>query len=142
MHNNLVIGLSPPTHQLDTIMNNPRILIVDDDDYQRLLRCVTLNRLGFMNLCEAEDGAQALKKLHDEHFDLVISDIDMPKMNGFELLIQMATLGMLTRTKVIMMTARTLAEDMETARRFGASAYLLKTVNKDQLLRAIETTLG
>ena len=124
-------------------MKNPvKILVVDDDPTLRLLNCLTLNSLGFMNLCEAEDGEQALEVLMNEHFGLVLSDIRMPNMDGFELLRSMGKLSLLRHTPIVMLTSESRAEDKLLARSLGASAYLLKSVNKEELRSTLTKVLG
>ena len=68
-----------------------RFLVVDDFSTMRRIICNLLKESGFSNTEEAEDGVVALQKLKNSKFDFVVSDINMPNMNGFQLL-QMAYL--------------------------------------------------
>lgn len=119
-----------------------KILVVDDEATQLLLRCLMLNSLGFMNLCEAKNGNQALELLRASKFDLVISDVNMPVLSGFGLLKAMATDGILVDTPVIMVTGESHEANRVYAMHLGASAYLLKPVGSEELYRAIKKALG
>lgn len=105
---------------------NLRFLVVDDFNTMRRIVRNLLKELGFNNVEEAEDGADALAKLRMGGYDFVISDWNMPNMDGLELLKTIradATLGSLP---VLMVTAEAKKENIIAAAQAGASGYVVK----------------
>ena len=110
------------------------VLVVDDDSVNRLLLARSLEREGH-RVATAEDGHKALENLRADSFDVVLLDVLMPKMDGFEVLAQMQADNDLRRIPVIMISA---LEDIESVVRgieLGADDYLPKPFNP-VLLRA------
>src|SRR3954468_5126961 len=95
-------------------MSNPdlKFLIVDDFSTMRRIVRNLLKEAGYANADEAEDGVVALQKLRNASFDLVVSDINMPNMNGFELLNQIRADAALKSLPVLMITAEARKEDI------------------------------
>jgi two-component system chemotaxis response regulator CheY len=106
--------------------HSPRFLVVDDFATMRRIICALLAELGFENVDEAEDGVIALQKLKDEHFDLVVSDWNMPNMNGLELVRNMRADERLRALPVIMVTAEAKKENILAAAQAGANDYVVK----------------
>ena len=100
-----------------------KILIVDDESEMRVALETTLKREKFQLTC-AEDGEKALDILEDEEFDLVLTDVRMPKLNGLELL--RAVKEKSTKTQVIVMTAYGTIDNAVAAMKEGAFDYLIK----------------
>ena len=90
----------------------PRFLIVDDFSTMRRIVRNLLKEIGFGNAEEAEDGAVALNMLKASKFDFVVSDINMPNMNGFELLRNIRADDALKTVPVLMVTAEAKKEDI------------------------------
>ena len=100
-----------------------KILIVDDESEMRVALETTLKREKFQLTC-AEDGKQALDKMEDDDFDLILTDVRMPKVNGLELL--RAVKERSPKTQVVMMTAYGTIDNAVEAMKEGAFDYLIK----------------
>lgn len=109
---------------------NPQFLIVDDFSTMRRIIRGLLKEAGYVDADEAEDGQVAYQKLQTGHFDCVITDINMPNMNGFELLEAIKEDEKLKSTPVLMITAEASKEDVIRAAKLGASAYIVKPFSK------------
>ena len=107
-----------------------RILVVDDFLTMRRVVFSQLREIGFDDLAEAGDGEAALQQLRAGPFDLVISDIDMPTMGGFELLSAIKTDARLRHLPVLMVAAEARKEDIVRCAQVGAAAYLVKPFSK------------
>jgi len=110
-----------------------KFLIVDDFSTMRRIVRNLLKEMGYGNADEAEDGVNALQKLHNMHFDFVVTDINMPNMNGFELLAQIRSDDVLKKLPVLMVTAEARKEDIVLAAQSGASGYIVKPFTKATL---------
>ncbi|MFO1282253.1 MAG: chemotaxis response regulator CheY [Burkholderiales bacterium] len=110
-----------------------KILIVDDFSTMRRIVRNLLKEIGYMNAEEAEDGAAALTKLRGSKFDFVVSDLNMPNMNGFELLREIRADPALKALPVLLVTAEAKKEDIVTAAQIGASGYIVKPFTKATL---------
>ena len=102
------------------------ILIVEDSITSRMLLKNILESAGF-NVRTAVDGIDALTALKNEDFDLVVSDIDMPYMNGFDLTAKIRADKRLAELPVVLVTALERREDRERGIEAGADAYIIKT---------------
>jgi two-component system chemotaxis response regulator CheY len=109
---------------------NPQFLIVDDFSTMRRIIRGLLKEAGYVDADEAEDGQVAFQKLQTGHFDCVITDINMPNMNGFELLEAIKEDEKLKSTPVLMITAEASKDDVIKAAKLGASAYIVKPFSK------------
>jgi CheY-like chemotaxis protein len=121
------------------------LLLVDDDDMAIELIQIQLidgNRLQ-CKILVAQDGQEALARLHDADVDLVLLDINMPRMDGFELLERMRAEKMLDRVAVVMCSTSTYEEDILRAKELGACGYLTKPPDFSRLksILAKSTTL-
>ncbi|MEZ5739140.1 MAG: chemotaxis response regulator CheY [Burkholderiaceae bacterium] len=110
-----------------------KFLIVDDFSTMRRIIRNLLKESGFDNVDEAEDGVVALAKLQNSPFDFVISDINMPNMNGFELLKAIREADNLKHLPVLMVTAEARKDDIVQAAQMGASGYIVKPFTKATL---------
>ena len=110
--------------------NELRFLVVDDFSTMRRIICNLLKECGFTALDEAEDGTSALLKLRASKFDFVISDINMPNVNGLELLGFMKKDEKLRHIPVLMVTAEARKEDILLAAQLGAAGYVIKPFTK------------
>ncbi|MCP8939185.1 response regulator [Alsobacter sp. SYSU M60028] len=118
------------------------ILVVDD--YQTMIRIIRnlLKQLGFEDVDDASNGAQALGKMKDKKYDLVISDWNMEPMTGFELLKSMRADDHLRDTPFIMVTAESKTDNVVAAKRAGVSSYIVKPFNAQTLRSKIEAVCG
>ncbi len=105
---------------------NMKILVVDDFPTMRRIVRNLLKELGFSNVDEAEDGAAGLARLRGGGFDFVISDWNMPNLDGLEMLKQIRGDSTLTHLPVLMVTAESKKENIIAAAQAGASGYVVK----------------
>ncbi len=103
-----------------------KFLVVDDFSTMRRIVRNLLKELGYANVDEAEDGAMALSKLKNDHFDFVISDWNMPVMDGLEMLKNIRADAALSTLPVLMVTAEAKKENIIAAAQAGASGYVVK----------------
>jgi two-component system chemotaxis response regulator CheY len=121
---------------------DPRFLIVDDFSTMRRIVRNLLKEIGFSNAEEAEDGAVALNMLKATKFDFVVSDINMPNMNGFELLKSIRADDSLKAIPVLMVTAEAKKEDIVMAAQGGASGYIVKPFTKATLEEKVQKIMN
>src|SRR5262245_53623532 len=121
---------------------NIRFLVVDDFSTMRRIVRNLLKEAGYTNVDEAEDGAAALQKLKAGGFDFVVSDLNMPNMNGFELLRQIRADAQLKALPVLLVTAEAKKEDIVTAAQIGASGYIVKPFTKATLEEKLAKIIG
>lgn len=105
---------------------NMRFLVVDDFNTMRRIVRNLLKELGFNNVEEAEDGVDALAKLRTGGFDFVISDWNMPNMDGLQLLQTIRADDAMGKLPVLMVTAEAKKENIIAAAQAGASGYVVK----------------
>ena len=103
-----------------------KFLVVDDFSTMRRIVRNLLKELGYANVDEAEDGAMALSKLKSENFDFVISDWNMPNMDGLEMLKQIRADAVIAKLPVLMVTAEAKKENIIAAAQAGANGYVVK----------------
>jgi two-component system cell cycle response regulator CpdR len=116
-----------------------RILIVDDEPIVRNLLRDTLTGRGY-DLAFAGNGVEALEKLEAEPFDLLLSDVVMPEMEGFELLKRAKKV--FPDLRVIILTGFSREHDISDFLLYGADEYLTKPFQVQELLAAVEQVLG
>jgi two-component system chemotaxis sensor kinase CheA len=103
-----------------------KILVAEDSITSRTLLKSILETAGFQ-VTTAVDGADALAQLHGNEFGLVVSDVDMPHMNGFELTVKIRADKKLGETPVVLVTALESRDDKERGIEVGANAYIVKS---------------
>ncbi len=103
-----------------------KFLVVDDFSTMRRIVRNLLKELGYSNVDEAEDGAMALSKLKNENFDFVISDWNMPNMDGLEMLKNIRADAAIGKMPVLMVTAEAKKENIIAAAQAGANGYVVK----------------
>lgn len=103
-----------------------KILVVDDFPTMRRIVRNLLKELGFENVDEAEDGQMALDKLNSGAFELVVSDWNMPNLDGLSMLKHIRANPALARLPVLMVTAEAKKENIIAAAQAGASGYVVK----------------
>ncbi|WPX09353.1 response regulator [Anaerocellum danielii] len=117
----------------------PKILVVDDSPVVKKIVTTTLVKKGF-EVREALDGVAALEILLNEKIDLVITDLNMPKMDGLQLTREIRKNPMYKRIPVIMLTTNPSEE--QKALEAGANLYLKKPVTSEELISHIQKFLG
>jgi len=110
-----------------------KFLVVDDFSTMRRIVRGLLKEMGMNHADEAEDGAIALHMLKNNKYDFVVSDINMPNMNGFELLKAIKADPDLKSLPVLMVTAEARKEDIVLAVQSGAAGYIVKPFTKATL---------
>ena len=118
-----------------------KFLIVDDFSTMRRIVRGLLKEMGCQNAEEAEDGVVALNMLKAAKFDFVVSDINMPNMNGFDLLKAVKTDDSLKHIPVLMVTAEARKEDIVRAAQDGAAGYIVKPFTKATLEDKVQKIL-
>jgi len=124
---------------VDTTM---QVLIVDD--YKTMLRIIRnlLKQIGFENVDDAADGAEALEKLRNKDYGLVISDWNMEPMTGFELLKEVRADDKMRKTPFIMVTAESKTDNVVAAKQAGVDNYIVKPFNAETLKSKLSAVLG
>ena len=109
-------------------MSDPKMKFLVVDDFSTMRRIVRnlLKELGFTNVDEAEDGQIALQKLNSLPFDFVVTDWNMPNMDGLTLLQNIRATPSLKHLPVLMITAEAKKENIIAAAQAGASGYIVK----------------
>ena len=121
-----------------TAPTDMKFLIVDDFSTMRRIVRGLLKEIGYNNAEEAEDGAVALQMLKNGKFDFVVSDINMPNMNGFDLLSAIKAESSLKHLPVLMVTAEARKEDIVRAAQDGAAGYIVKPFTKATLEEKVQ----
>ena len=116
-----------PTDQQDT-QERKKILVVDDNQDSRELVIKILGRKNY-SLLEAQDGEDALNKIISEKPDLVLMDISMPKMDGFEVTRILKTMDDFRNIPIVALTAHAMKGDCEKALAAGCAGYITKPIN-------------
>lgn len=121
---------------------NMKVLVVDD--YRTMLRILRnlLRQLDFRNVFEATDGTDALLKLREGGFGLVISDWNMEPMTGIQLLREVRADDKLKHIPFIMVTAESKPENVIAAKQAGVSNYIVKPFNAETLKTKMASVLG
>ena len=117
---------------------NMKILTVDDFSTLRRIIRNMLRQLGYNNIVEAEDGAEALSLLQREKVDFVISDWNMPHMNGLDLLKAIRADDNLKPLPVLLVTAEALKENVVEALKAGVNNYVVKPFTAETLKERID----
>jgi len=117
------------------------ILAVDDSASMRQMVSFTLKGAGH-NVVEAVDGVDALAKAKGAKFDLVISDVNMPNMDGITLIRELRALPGFKFTPMLMLTTESTAEKKQEGKAAGATGWIVKPFNPDQLLATANKVLG
>jgi two-component system, sensor histidine kinase len=112
------------------------ILAVDDDPVLRAFADAELSVSG-AKVTTAEDGMKALEKIQAGEFDVVVLDLEMPNMNGFELLQQLRSIDRTRYLPVVILTSREDADTAVKAFEAGATAYAMKPVNWERLRQRV-----
>ncbi len=117
---------------------NMKILTVDDFSTMRRIIRNMLRQLGYTNIVEAEDGAEALSLLQREKVDFVISDWNMPNMSGLDLLKAIRADAHLKPLPVLLVTAEALKENVVEALKAGVNNYVVKPFTAETLKGKID----
>lgn len=119
-----------------------KILVVEDSPTMRQLIGFALKRLPGADVTEAADGVDGLKKINCDHFDLIITDINMPVMDGLKLISLVRRDVNYRNIPIMIITTEGAAEDRERALALGADAYITKPIQAGQVLDTAKSLLG
>ncbi len=119
-------------------MNRSTILIVDDSAAMRSLLAATLDALGDVTVIQANNGFEALRMLPREQINLVLTDINMPDINGLELLSFIRNNPLYKELPVIVISTEGSRKDIDKGLALGATAYLVKPFKPEQLLELVK----
>ena len=116
------------------------ILVVDDSMLARafMLKALKLSGIAIQELYQAANGADALKVLTDEWVDIVFADINMPEMNGIEMVRRMSDNTLLKNVPVIIVSTERSEKRMEELKKVGVKAYISKPFTPEELKRIVE----
>ena len=122
-------------------MSQLSFLVVEDSPTMRQLVTFSLKRIRDARIVEATDGVDALKKMADEKFNLIIADINMPLMDGLKLLSIIRKEPAYSAIPVIIVTTEGADVDKEKGMKLGANAYLTKPIQTNALLSKVKELL-
>jgi two-component system chemotaxis response regulator CheY len=123
-------------------MTDYKILVVEDSPTMRQLIVFALKRIRGIQAVEANDGIDALKKLNAEKFDLIITDINMPIMDGLKLVSMVRNDPNYKETPIVIITTEGANEDRERALALGADEYITKPIQTMQILETVRKLLS
>ncbi len=119
----------------------PRILAVDDSASMRQMVTFTLKRAGF-DVLQAVDGVDALGTAKKERVDLVLTDINMPNMDGFQLIRELRAMPEYRYTPILTLTTESTAEKKAIGREAGATGWIVKPFDPERLVATIQQVIG
>lgn len=117
-----------------------RILAVDDSASMRQMVSFTLKQAGF-DVTDAKDGAEALEIAKSTSFDVVISDVNMPVMDGITLIRELRQLSAYRFTPILMLTTESGIDKKSEGKNAGATGWIVKPFNPDQLLAVVKKVI-
>jgi two-component system, chemotaxis family, chemotaxis protein CheY len=117
-----------------------KVLVVDDSESMRLLVTMILESAGH-EVARAVDGTDALKLLDGRDFDLILTDLNMPNMDGISLISHVRTMERYKGVPIIMLTTESLTSIKEQARMAGATGWIVKPFVADRLLAVINKVI-
>jgi CheY-like chemotaxis protein len=129
----------PSESDAAVLLAGKQVLLVEDNLVNQKVACGMLRRFG-VTTSTAENGAEALQMLQDRRYDLVLMDVQMPVMDGYEAtarLRQAETAGGLSPTPVIALTANALSEDRQAALAAGMNDFLTKPLTRNALQQVL-----
>ena len=116
-------------------------LIVEDSPMMRQLLVFALSRVKNLRVVEADDGVDGLRKLAGQKFDLILTDINMPIMDGLKLVKRVRSDAMHKDTPIIIITTEGSTEDRQRALQLGANAYITKPIQAPQVIAQVKALL-
>jgi two-component system chemotaxis response regulator CheY len=119
-----------------------RVLVVDDSVTMRELLMEAVRRVGDVEVMAAGDGVEAMQKLAANHFDLLITDIGMPVMDGLTLIGRIRARESVRSLPVVIMSAMGSWEERTRASELGVDEYIMKPVQAPQVIAVVKKLLG
>jgi two-component system chemotaxis response regulator CheY len=118
-------------------MEDKKVIFVEDSPTMRRIIMNSLNKIGINDVTEAENGLDALDKMGDASWDMVITDWNMPEMNGEELVKELRNNSNYSKTPILMITTRGMQDDVMSAIKMGVNGYIVKPFTPDVLKKKI-----
>ncbi len=122
-------------------MSERLCLVVEDSPMMRQLLVFALARIKTLKVVEADDGVDALRKLTTARFDLIITDINMPVLDGLKLVKKIRSDEVHKDTPIMIVTTEGSAEDRQRALQLGANAYITKPIQAPQVIAKVKELL-
>lgn len=119
-----------------------KLLIVDDSTMLRDMLNYALNEGGYTDVVEAIDGVDGLSKAKSATFDLIITDINMPNMDGIDLVSELRKIPQYSKTPILVLTTERSDEMKAKGKVAGATGWIVKPFVPDQLLKAVNIVLS
>lgn len=116
-------------------------LIIEDSPMMRQLLVFALSRVRNLHVTEADDGVDGLRKLANARFDIIVTDINMPIMDGLKLIRRVRTDPVHKDTPIIVITTEGSQEDRHRALQLGANAYVTKPIQAPQVIAKVKELL-
>ena len=116
-------------------------LVVEDSPMMRQLLVFALSRIRNLRVTEADDGVDGLRKLAASRFDIIITDINMPIMDGLKLVKRIRSDAVHRDTPVVIITTEGSTEDRQRALQLGANAYITKPIQAPQVISKVKELL-
>lgn len=123
-------------------MSDYKVLVVEDSPTMRQLIVFALKRIRGFQIFEANDGVDGLKKLSADKFDLIVTDINMPIMDGLKLVSMVRNDPNYKETPIIIITTEGASEDRERALALGANEYITKPIQTAQILDTVRKLMN
>lgn len=123
-------------------MSDLKILAVDDSPTMRRIIINTLKRAGYTKIVEANDGKDALAKMKVEDFNVVITDWNMPEMDGLTFVTNIRADAKYKNMPILMVTTRSVKDDILEAMKAGVNNYIVKPFTPDTLKEKIEQIIA
>jgi two-component system chemotaxis response regulator CheY len=118
------------------------VMVVEDSPTMRQLICHALRRIDGIVLVEAGDGKDALGKLAEIKPDLLLTDLNMPVMDGFALMQEVRAKPDLAKLPILVLTTTGALQDQEKAKAFNVTGYVTKPIKPDALVSAVQGALA
>ena len=122
-------------------LSDKSILLVDDSSIMRMFMTMNMRRMMRVNITEAVNGKDAVAKLMNGKFDLLLTDMNMPEMGGAEL-VRFVRNGLKSEIPIIIITTMGESKDRDLGMKLGANAYLTKPVDMKELVKAVLSCMG
>lgn len=123
-------------------MQEYKVLIIEDSPTMRQLIAFALKRLHGVRIVEASDGVDGLKKLSSDRFDLILTDINMPIMDGLKLVSLVRNDAGYKNTPIVVITTEGAQEDRDRALALGANDYITKPIQAGRILEMAKNMLN
>ena len=122
-------------------LSDKSVLLVDDSAIMRMFMTMNMRRMLRVNITEAVNGREAVTKLTNGKFDLILTDMNMPEMGGAEL-VRFVRSGLKSDIPIVIITTMGESHDRDLGMQLGANAYLTKPVDVKELVKTVLSCMG